>query len=362
MLDALKPLFDSGLLNEETRSAIGEAWTTQLDEAKETLRTEIREEFARRYEHDKEQMVEALDKMVSETLTAEIGKVKSEQQALKEDRVKLAQKVTTIGSKFQDFMVVKLAEEIKEFRKDRKVFGESAKKVENFIFKALAEELAEFAQDKRDLTEAKVKLIAEGKSQIGKLQKQFVARSSKMVKEAITTQLRAELKQLQDDISAARKNSFGRKIFEAFATEFSATHLNENAELRKLYKVISKKDSQLAEAQQKIAEKAALVETKDQALKNIQNRNVRNKILGELLSPLNKEKQGVMKQLLENVQTDRLKSAFDKYLPAVLNESAKPTVKKAITESKEVTGNKTARPADANDRNNIVDIRRLAGI
>lgn len=363
MLDALKPLFDSGLLNEDTRSAISEAWESQLAEAKEQLRAEIREEFAGRYEHDKELMVEALDKMVSETLTAEVTKVKAEQDALKESRVRLAEKMTKVGGKFQDFMVAKLAEEIKEFRKDRKTFGESVAKIENFVFKALAEELADFAQDKRDLTAAKVKLVAEGKTQIAKLQKQFVARSSAMVKEAITTQLRAELKQLQEDISAARKNSFGRKIFEAFATEFSATHLNENAELRKLYKVISKKDAQLAEAQQEAAKARALVESKERDLKTIQNRNARNKILGELLAPLNKEKQAVMKQLLENVQTDRMKAAFDKYLPAVLNESAKPAAKPVVTESKAVTGDKAAKPVGDDDRNNnIVDIRRLAGI
>ena len=362
MIDALKPLFDSGLLNEETRSAIGEAWETQLTEAKEQLRTEIREEFARRYEHDKAQMVEALENLVTDTLTTEVTKVKAEQTSLKEDRVKLATKMTTVGKKFQDFMVGKLAEEIKEFRKDRKTFGESMGKIENFVFKALAEELADFSQDKRDLTAAKVKLVAEGKTQIAKLQKQFIARSSVMVKEAITTQLRAELKQLQEDIGAARKNSFGRKIFEAFATEFSATHLNENAELRKLYKIISTKDAQLAEATQVVAKTKSLVESKNQELKNIQSRTVRNKILAELLNPLNKEKQGVMRQLLENVQTDRLKSAFDKYLPAVLSETAKAPARAMVTESKAVTGDKTAKLVDTRDTDNIVDIRRLAGI
>ena len=38
------------------------------------------------------------------------------------------------------------------------------------------------------------------------------------------------------------------------------------------------------------------------------------------LSPLNDEKREVMINLLENVQTSRLKNAFEKYLPAVLSE------------------------------------------
>ena len=73
MLDAIKPLLDSGIINESTQTAISEAWETKLTEARETIRAELREEFAGRYEHDKSVMVEALDKMVTESLTAEIA-------------------------------------------------------------------------------------------------------------------------------------------------------------------------------------------------------------------------------------------------------------------------------------------------
>ena len=66
MLDAIKPLLDSDLVNEDTRQAIAEQWEAKLVEAKETVRSELREEFAQRYEHDKTVMVEALDKMVTE--------------------------------------------------------------------------------------------------------------------------------------------------------------------------------------------------------------------------------------------------------------------------------------------------------
>ena len=53
MLEAIKPLLDSGIINEETETAINEAWEAKLSEAKETVRAELREEFAQRYEHDK---------------------------------------------------------------------------------------------------------------------------------------------------------------------------------------------------------------------------------------------------------------------------------------------------------------------
>ena len=48
MLDAIKPLLDSGIMNESTKQAISEAWETKLTEAREQVRAELREEFAQR--------------------------------------------------------------------------------------------------------------------------------------------------------------------------------------------------------------------------------------------------------------------------------------------------------------------------
>ena len=68
MLDAIKPLLDSDLINEETRTQIEEAWASKLVESKEQVKVELREEFAQRYEHDKSVMVEALDRMNSKQI------------------------------------------------------------------------------------------------------------------------------------------------------------------------------------------------------------------------------------------------------------------------------------------------------
>ena len=86
MLDAIKPLLESGIINEDTQTALTEAWESQINEARETIRAELREEFANRYSHDKQVMVEALDKMVTESLTAELKEFADEKQALAEDR------------------------------------------------------------------------------------------------------------------------------------------------------------------------------------------------------------------------------------------------------------------------------------
>ena len=54
MLDAIKPLLDSELISEDAKAEINEAWESKLVEAKEQARAELREEFAQRYEHDKQ--------------------------------------------------------------------------------------------------------------------------------------------------------------------------------------------------------------------------------------------------------------------------------------------------------------------
>jgi hypothetical protein len=72
-----------------------------------------------------------------------------------------------------------------------------------------------------------------------------------------------------------------------------------------------------------------------------------------------------MKSLLESVQTPKLQSTFDKYLPAVLNngtekKSTKPILRESV---QEVTGNKSAKQeVDMDQRDNVIDIKRLAGL
>ena len=362
MLDALKPLLDSELVSEETRTEITEAWESKLNEAREQVRAELREEFAQRYEHDKSVMVEALDRMVTESLAAEIEQVQAEKQALAEDRVKFQSKIKESATKFNDFMVTKLAEEIGELRKDRKQHNEGMEKLEKFVVHALAREIQEFAQDKQDVVETKVRLVREARAKLEALKAKFVTESAKKMSNAVSQHLKAELSQLQEDIKIARENNFGRRIFEAYAAEFGATHLNEKAEVRKLHNIIAEKDARLAEAIN-LSEKAkVLVESKEREIRVIKESNERQSTMEELLAPLNKEKAEVMRNLLESVQTSRLKSAFEKYLPAVLEDrSAKAT--KVITESiSEVTGDKSARVQDQEDNSNVIDLKRLAGL
>ena len=364
MLDAIKPLLDSDLINEDTRKEINEAWEAKLSEAREQARAELREEFAQRYEHDKSVMVEALDKMVTEGLAAEIQAVAAEKQALAEDRVKFQRKMSESATKFNGFLVSKLAEEIGELRKDRKMHTEGLAKLENFMVHALAREIQEFAADKRDVVETKVRLVREARSKLEGLKARFVKESADKMSQAVSRHLKAELTQLQEDIKVARENNFGRRIFEAYASEFGATHLNEKAEVRKLYSALSRKDQQLAEAIKLTQKAKVVVESKERELRMIKESNERDSTMEMLLAPLNKEKQEVMRNLLESVQTSRLKNAFEKYLPAVLEDRSGKARKVISEQVSAVTGDKTVpqKSESDEDRSNVIDLKRLAGL
>jgi len=357
MFDALKPLLDSGIVNEETRTEIQEAWETHVTEAREEIRGELREEFSRRYEHDKNTMVEALDKMVTEGLKSEIEQVVAERTKLEEDRVSFNAKIP----KFEGFMATKLAEELAERNEDRKAQSVTLEKLQSFVVNALAEEIAEFHKDKQSVVETKVKLVAEGKKQIESLKTKFIDRASTLVQKTVTENLNNELTQLKEDIKQARQNNFGRQLFETFAAEFATSHLNENADIKDLQNKVKDAEAKLAESTTAITEKSALVESKEAEIRRIKDRIARDSMLSQMMAPLNKDQKDVMNSLLESVQTTRLDVTFNKYLPAVLKNDTKKT-NKVLAETKEVTGNKRKTKVNESDEGKIIEMKKLAGL
>ena len=361
MFEALKPLIESGILNEETREVLETAWATKLDEARDAIRAEIREEMANRYEHDKSTMVEALDRMVSESLTAEVEKIAAERAAIAEDRVRFTQAMMAKAANFEDFLNESLAKEISELHADRAAIKAATAKLDAFVTEGLRKEIVEFAEDKADLARAKVQLVVEGKTKLKALSESFIKRASTLVQTATDNTLRTELKQLKEDIQEAKENNFGRRIFEAFATEFTSTHLNERAEIKKMQSFIARMERQLSEARNATELAEAKAEAKATEVKRINESIERTRKIEELMKPLSKDKANVMKQLLESTPTDRLEAAFKKYLSPVMDGKASAPQKTVIAESKtEVTGDRATKTDQTS--NNVFDIRRLAGL
>ena len=362
MLDALKQLFENNVISEEIKASIEAAWDARINENKEQVAQQLREEFAQKYEHDKQTMVEAVDRMITDHLTQELVEFADDRKQLSEMKVKYAQKMKADTAVMKEFVTRQLASEVAELHEDQVVMANKFGKLEQFVVEALAEEIAEFYKDKQDLAETKVRLVREGREQLEQVKSQFVQRAAKMVESVVDQNLRSELTSLKEDIEAARRADFGRKLFEAFASEYSTSYLNEKSETAKLLKVIDMKELAVQEAAQATEAAKALVESKDAEIATLRESQERKRIMNELLSPLNSEQREIMGELMESVKTTRLNESFEKYLPAVIAGKA-PQKKQALVEAKEITGNKVSNSNRSSENdNNIIDIRRLAGL
>lgn len=365
MLDALKTLFENNVVSEEIKESIEAAWEARIAENKEQVATQLREEFAQRYEHDKQAMIEAVDTMLSEQLASELVEFAEDRKQLAEMKVKYAAKMKQDAAVMKEFVTRQLSSEVKELHEDQMAMANKFGALEQFVVEALAQEITEFYKDKQDLAETKVRLVREGREQLAKVKQQFVERAAKMVESVVNESLRSEITSLKEDIEAARRADFGRKLFEAFAAEYSTSYLNEKSETAKLLKVIDTKDLALQEAAKAVLEAEQLLESKQAEIRTLQESQERKQIMSELLAPLNSEQREIMSELMESVKTTKLNESFEKYLPSVIAGGKAPQKKQALVEAKEITGNKVSntRSSEENvEQSNIVDIRRLAGL
>lgn len=362
MIDALKTLFENDVVSNEVRSQIEEAWEAKVKENRMQATAELREEFAQKYEHDKSTMVEAIDSMISEKLSEEIAEFTEDRKQLAEAKAKYAVAMRENADLLKGFVMESLKKEVSELYQDQVRMAESFAQLEEFVVESLAKEINEFAEDKKDLAETKVRLIREGKAHINKVKAKFIERSAKMVSETVETTLKNEISTLKEDIDVARKNDFGRKVFEAFASEYSTSYLNEKSETSKLMKVLDLKDKQLAEAKEVAKKSQLLAETKEAEKKRLIESANRKEIMNELVAPMSKDQREIMTDLLESVQTSKLRSAFDKYLPTVIDGNTPAKKKAVLAEAKEITGNRETNVSSQADDGNVLDIRRLAGL
>jgi len=363
MLDALKSLFESDALTDDVKAELQEAWEAKVDENRKAVTAELREEFAQKYEHDKSTMVEAIDKLLEERLAEEISEFAEDRQQLAEAKAKYAIAMRENADLLKGFVLEQLQKEVAELHEDKKAMATQYAKLEEFVVEALSKEIAEFHEDKQDLAETKVRLVREAKEHFAKVKTDFIERSAQAVSETVDKALRSEISQLKEDIDEARQNDFGRKLFEAFASEYTNSYLNENSETAKLLNVVATKDKQIAEARVAAKKAIEIAEAQQKENKVLTESVRREKIMNDLVAPLSKDQREIMTDLLESVQTDRLQKSFDKYLPSVIDGNTPAKRKAVLSEAKEITGNRTEEKMTPKaDDSNVLDLRRLAGL
>lgn len=367
MAVTFKDLLENAELTEDVKTALQEAWEAKLSEAREDLTAELREEFAQRYEQDKSKIVGAVDSFISEKVTAEISELAEEREQLVQDRVKYRKAISEHAKLLDTFVTKIVANEVKELRADKDRVSEHVAKLDEFVTEQLACEIAEFHEDKKALVEQKVKMVREGKRQLVESKRTFIKKAATNIQKVVNKVITEEVRQLRGDITKARENDFGRRIFEAYASEYGTSYLNESKDLRTLQKTLSTTEKKLAEAVEAAESKDETVAITESKLRVAEDRYARKEKLNSLLGPLGKEKKEIMLDLLESHKTSKLDDAFNKYLPSVLGGEVN-RVKKTLSESvkKEVTGNKAPVQTEASDEtNNVIDLdymKKLAGI
>lgn len=362
-----KILGESIGLSEEVREQIQEAWEDKLTEARDEITAELREEFARKFEHDKGVLAESIDKFLTDKISLELNEFAEDKKKVVQERKENKKRTVENINLLNKFVTQQVVKEVKELHSDKTKMKENFVKLENFLLKQLSEEIHEFRKDKNALVEQRVKMVTEGKEHLSKTKNEFIRRAAKVVETKINEALRNELSQFKEDIKEARQNDFGRKIFEAFVGEYMVSYLNENTEVSRLQSIISEKDKSINELTESVKQRERIAEGLEHKLTASKDQLQRNKVLNEMLAPLAKEKRGVMKELLETVQTKDLEKAYNKYLPAVLNESVpakSKSSKETLTESaklSEKTGNR-APQAQAENDNDLSRLKILAGL
>ena len=291
MDEILQNLLNSELLSEDARAEISSKWTTVVEEYKTNLREEV-----------------ALE------VRAELA----EQYATERD---------TLIENVEQFVSTRLLEEVAELKAD----------IERF--RDLEAEFAEkIVEEKHSMAE---KLSVELDQLVEKMDAFFEMRLSE------------EFTELREDLEVVKQNEFGRKIFEAFATEFNKSHIDEDSTQSKLAAAIAKLD----DAQKAISK-----------LEESQAKMVRESKMEKILSPLSGKKREQMAFVLASVETSRLDEAYNHFISRVLREDApeqktestKPA--QLITESTQVTNNAEKVVEGSSDGDKLSYLRTLAGI
>ena len=121
----------------------------RITEAREQIAQQLREEFAQKYEHDKGIMIEAVDRMITDGIYAELVEFVEDRKSLAEMKVKYARRMNEDSKVMKEFVTRQLAAEVRELHEDQMQMVSKFGKLEQFVVEALAQEITEFYKDKQ---------------------------------------------------------------------------------------------------------------------------------------------------------------------------------------------------------------------
>jgi hypothetical protein len=265
MDEILQKLINSELLSEETKQEL----TTKWNESIEAYKNQIREE-------------------VSLEVRSELAEQWSN------ERNALIEKIDTFVSEALEKEIDELKDDINRFRDLEAEYAEKLVEEKHNLATQLASELDEL---------------------VDKIDAFFEMR------------LAEEMEELKEDLEVVKQNDFGRRMFEAFVSEYNKNFIDEDSiasELNATKQKLEDVEKRLAESERSKAQM------------------IREAKLNEILSSLTGKKREQMEFILKNVETSKLQEAYNYFIGRVLKEDVKTETNEVIKEEKNKTNESTA--------------------
>lgn len=169
------------------------------------------------------------------------------------------------------------------------------------------EELKEDVERFRDLEAEYAEKLVEAKAAMGDELKEDLKELVEKIDAFLEIRLAAEVEELREDIEEVRKNEFGRKIFEAFAEEFTSSYADEESA-----------EVSLRETEERLADAERALEESERKRAGLE----REREMANVLSPLSGRQREVMEAILRHVDTENLEEGYNTFIGRVLKETS----------------------------------------
>lgn len=224
-----------------------------------------------------------------------------------------SQHVQEVVEKEKEEATTKIQSELTEqWISEREILIEGVDaKVEQFLESEL-NQLKSDIDSFRDLeAEYAGKLVAE-KATMQEELKSDMAVLLNNINEFLEDRLQVEFDELHEDIEEAKKDRFGRRIFEAYKDEYSIKYVDEDSVQAKLHEATE----ELEKAKLELVESIGFRQTLE-----------RNVEVDKLLEPLQGRQRDIMETILQTTTTEKLNETYDKFISRIVCESVNPSEK-----------------------------------
>jgi hypothetical protein len=308
-------------LDKETVASLTEGWNAALADAKVAQTAEIHQKLSEQYDSDLTKLQEAFGTYLEERIKPHVEELQEGVAEVESMKIKYATDVSKIKEAAQKWVKNRIGA------------------IEQIVEGLVKSELSELHEDVVANRRAVLQTITENNNKAESDREKFKAKAAKVMENIINVKVPAQLEPLREDIVAARQDSFGREIFEAFQTVFRRQHYNVSSEIGKLLaentELKTENATTKARAAKVVKESRNAESSATAAYGKLTESIKRQQTMNRLLKPLSGTSRVQMKTLLESTKTDKMDATFRKAYPQIVREAkAVKAPKKLLRESK----------------------------